>query len=217
MQNNKYTFEELKEIIHRLRKECPWDSVQTHQSLKNCLIEESYEVLEAIDKDDGEMMADEMGDLLMQILLHAEIGAEEEKYTFEDVCDALARKMVRRHPAIFNPGGQIESWDEIKKKEKKLSSEAEFLKNFSKSLPALQRSVKISKKMRQWGKEEDQISRYTEEIEEILRNIKKNEDASDAEIGAILYAVSGICGLSDRSPEIILNNFLENFTKTLEK
>lgn len=217
MQNNKYTFEELKEIIHRLRKECPWDSVQTHQSLKNCLIEESYEVLEAIDKDDGEMMADEMGDLLMQILLHAEIGAEEEKYTFEDVCDALARKMVRRHPAIFNPGGQIENWDEIKKKEKKLSSEAEFLKNFSKSLPALQRSVKISKKMRQWEKEEGQISRYTEEIEEILRNIKKNEDASDAEIGAILYAVSGICGLADRSPEIILNNFLENFTKTLEK
>lgn len=217
MEDKKYTFAELREIIHRLRKECPWDSVQTHKSLKNCLLEESYEVLEAIDKDDGGMMADEMGDLLMQILLHAEIGAEEEKYTFEDVCDALAKKMVRRHPAIFNPGGQAESWDEIKKKEKKLSTEAEFLENFSKSLPALQRSVKFSKKLRQWEKEEGSIERYTEEIKEILQNIEKNKDASDDEIGAILYAVSGICGLSERSPEIILNNFLENFAKTLEK
>ena len=217
MENKKYTFEELRQIVHRLRKECPWDRVQTHQSLKNCLLEESYEVLEAIEKNDGKMMADEMGDLLMQILLHAEIGAEEGNYTFEDVCDALATKMVRRHPKIFNPDGACESWEEIKKKEKKLSSEAEILENISKFLPALQRSMKFSKKMSDWGKEDARKESYAEKIEEILRKSKENDSLSDADLGAFLYAASGFCGCFDRSPEIILNNFLENFAKTLEK
>lgn len=217
MQDKKYTFEELQAIIRTLRKRCPWDSVQTHASLKNCLVEEAYEVLEALDSGDGAKMADEMGDLLMQILLHAEIGEEAGEYTFSDVCDALAHKMVRRHPAIFSPGSEAESWDEIKKKEKNLASETEILENISKYLPALQRSMKFSQKMRKWGKEEENISRYLEKIEENLQNIEKTQDATDVQIGAILYAVSGICGLSNRSPELILNNFLENFAKTLEK
>lgn len=217
MENKKYTYEELREIVHRLRKECPWDSVQTHKSLENCLLEESYEVLEAIEKNDGKMMADEFGDLLMQILLHAEIGAEEGTYTFEDICDALATKMVRRHPAIFNPGAECENWEEIKKKEKKLDSEAEILENISKFLPALQRSMKFSKKMSEWEKTDGRKESYAENIKEILRKSEKNESLTDADLGALLYAASGFCGCFDRSPEIILNNFLENFAKTLEK
>ena len=213
-----YTMEELIEIVSILRKECPWDSVQTHASLKNCLIEETYEVLEALDSGDGKMMADEMGDLLMQILIHAEIGKEEGEYNLSDVVNALANKMVRRHPKIFSNGEtEVQNWEEIKKNEKKLTSQAEILENISKYLPSLQRSMKFSKKMQEWNLEERDISRKCEISKEILSKIEKGEEVSEEEFGKLLYTVSAISGLKYGSPEIILNNFLENFTKTLEK
>lgn len=215
----RYTMDELIEIVSILREKCPWDSVQTHASLKNCLIEETYEVLEALDSGDGKMMADEMGDLLMQILLHAEIGKEAGEYTLEDVTTALSEKMIRRHPKIFsgNEGSEEQNWDEIKKKEKNLGSEAEILENISKYLPALQRSMKFSQKLQKWGKEEKDISRKCEISKEILSKLEQGEKPSEREIGKLLYSVSAICGEIYGSPEIILNNFLENFAKTLEK
>lgn len=214
----KYTMDELIEIVSRLRKECPWDSVQTHESLKTCLIEETYEVIEAIDEGDGNMMADEMGDLLMQILLHAEIGKEEEKYDLSDVVSSLANKMVRRHPKIFgSEENSPQSWDEIKKKEKKLETNADFLKNISKNLPALQRSLKFSKNLRKWEIEKDSISQFCEKSKDILSKIEKSQYASEEELGQLLYNISAICGLFGGSGELILNKFLENFTKTLEK
>lgn len=214
----RYTMDELIEIVSILRKECPWDSVQTHSSLKNCLIEEAYEVLEALDSGNGEMMADEMGDLLMQILLHAEIGKEAGEYTLEDVTTALANKMIRRHPQIFKQSENLgETWDEIKQKEKKLGSEAEILENISKYLPALQRSMKFSQKMQKWGKDNDDISRKCARIKEILSKIEQGEKPEEYEIGKILYSISSVCGSLYGSPELILNNFLENFAKTLEK
>ncbi|MBQ7039183.1 MAG: MazG family protein [Clostridia bacterium] len=214
----RYTMDELIEIISILRKKCPWDSVQTHESLKNCLIEETYEVLEALDSGDGKMMADEMGDLLMQILIHAEIGKEEGEYTLDDVVSALANKMVRRHPSIFpESGNDGKSWDEIKKNEKNLGSEAEILQNISKYLPALQRSMKFSQKMQKWGKEKEDISSYCEEMRAILSKIEQGEKPSEHEFGKFLYSASAVCGEFKGSPEIILNNFLENFAKTLEK
>lgn len=218
MEEKRYTMEELIGIVRILRRECPWDSVQTHDSLKVCLLEEAYEVLEAIDSGSGEKMADEMGDLLMQILLHAEIGKEQGEYTLEDVTSALANKMIRRHPKIFDKENKTpQNWEEIKKKEKNLGSEAEILENISKYLPALQRSQKFVQKLQKWGKEENDLGRYIEICQEILSNIEKVGNASDAEIGQLLYAVSGLCACLDRSGELILNKFLENFTKTLEK
>lgn len=215
---NNYTMEELIEIVAKLRKECPWDSVQTHSSLKNCLIEEAYEVLEALDSGDGKMMADEMGDLLMQILIHAEIGKEAGEYTLSNVVNALADKMIRRHPKIFSGNENSEqNWEEIKKKEKKLSSQAEILENISKYLPALQRSMKFSKKLQEWEIEERDIARKCEISKEILSKIETGEKLDEEEIGKLLYTISSICGSEYGSPEIILNNFLENFAKTLEK
>ena len=213
----RYTKEELIEIISILRKECPWDRVQTHESLKNCLIEETYEVLEALDSGNGEMMADEMGDLLLQILLHAEIAKENGEYTLDDVVSTLANKLVRRHPNVFKSDDKdIKSWDEIKKKEKKLGSNAQVLENISKYLPALQRSLKFSEKLQKWGIEEASIERYCEISKDILSKIEKGEKPTEYELGKLLYTISAICGLFEGSAELILNKFLENFAKTLE-
>ena len=121
-----YTFNELTDIIAQLRSEngCPWDKEQTHESLKKCLIEESQEVLDAIDQEDMENLCEELGDLLLQILLHSQIASENNHFTIQDVINVLSEKMIRRHPHVFGDvkvNSSEESsklWQEIKKQEK---------------------------------------------------------------------------------------------------
>ena len=120
------TFSDLVGLIARLRAPdgCPWDRAQTHSSLRPYVLEEAHEVIEAIDKGDPDSLADELGDLLLQVLLHSQIAAESGQFTIEDVIDGLARKMIRRHPHVFaDAPSDIDSvrrtWDEVKKKEGK--------------------------------------------------------------------------------------------------
>ncbi len=121
-----YTLDDLKEIITRLRAKdgCPWDSVQTHESMKRYLVEETSEVLEAIDNNDSDNLCEELGDLLYQIMIHAEIEKEKGIFTIEDVIDSIAWKMVKRHPNVFGgpelPEGLTgaERWAEIKRLER---------------------------------------------------------------------------------------------------
>lgn len=122
----KYTLEDLLEIVNTLRSEngCPWDREQTHESLKVCLVEESNEVLEAIDNKDDENLVEELGDVFLQVLMHSQIGKEEGRFCFEDVVQAVSEKMIRRHPHVFgdakasNPEEALKNWKEAKAKEK---------------------------------------------------------------------------------------------------
>jgi len=118
-----YTFEDLKEIVKKLRAEdgCPWDRVQTHESMKRYLVEECAEVLEAIDNKDAENLCEELGDVLYQIMIHSEIEKEKGAFGIDDVVDGICRKMVRRHPRVFGgeDGKKALSWEEIKSLEKK--------------------------------------------------------------------------------------------------
>ena len=118
-----YTFEDLKEIGKKLRAEdgCPWDRVQTHESMKRYLVEECAEVLEAIDNKDAENLCEELGDVLYQIMIHSEIEKEKGEFDIDDVVDGICRKMVRRHPRVFGgeDGKKALSWEEIKALEKK--------------------------------------------------------------------------------------------------
>ena len=126
-----YSFEELTDIIARLRGEggCPWDRKQTHESMIKCLREESEEVIEAIEKQDDENLCEELGDVMLQVLMHSQIAAEENRFTIEDVVDMLAKKLVRRHPHVF--GDQkaltaeegLASWNAVKAREKALRQE----------------------------------------------------------------------------------------------
>lgn len=125
--NRKYDFNDLIEIISQLRSPggCPWDIEQTHDSLKKCLIEESGEVIEAIDNRDDENLCEELGDLLLQVIMHAQIASEERRFTIDDVIQGVSEKMIRRHPHVFGDekiSSQEESlnlWKKIKEKEKK--------------------------------------------------------------------------------------------------
>ena len=121
-----YTFDDLKQILEKLRDKengCPWDSVQTHESMKKYLVEECGEVLEAIDNQDTENLCEELGDVLLQVLMHSQIAEEEGRFTIDDVINEIARKMIRRHPHVFGDGHADSSaevllnWEEIKKAE----------------------------------------------------------------------------------------------------
>ena len=123
---DKYTFSELREIIAELRSEhgCPWDRKQTHESLKKCLTDECDEVIAAIDNQDIENLCEELGDILLQVMLHSQIAEENGEFTVEDVIGVLCRKMIRRHPHVFGdeacqtPEESLELWNEIKRQEK---------------------------------------------------------------------------------------------------
>lgn len=154
----KYTFDDLAGIITVLRSEngCPWDRAQTHTSIRKNLIEETYEVCEAIDTDDTALMREELGDLLMQVMLHSEIAKEEERFDIDDVVDEVSRKLVVRHPHVFadvdadTPEKALLSWEAVKaatKKDKRKSS----LDGIPPSLPALMRASKLINKAKKAG------------------------------------------------------------------
>lgn len=126
MSDKKYTYEDFIEIIARLRAPdgCPWDREQTHESLKKCLLEESGEVIEAIDNKDDENLCEELGDVLLQVVMHAQIAAEEGRFTMDDVLQGISEKMVRRHPHVFGDAKVssveegLDLWNSIKEQEK---------------------------------------------------------------------------------------------------
>ena len=148
-----YTAEQLLEVIRILRDPengCPWDKVQTHASIRKNFLEETCEVLEAIDADDADMLCEELGDVLMQVAFHAAIEEERGRFTFEDVCRAVCEKLVFRHPNIFaasaaeNAG--INGWDALKNKEKGRTTLADELATVPATLPALMRAQKLQKR-----------------------------------------------------------------------
>ena len=148
----KYTFLDLLTIMETLRGEngCPWDKAQTHQSIKKHTVEESYELIEAIDSGDPKKIADESGDLLLQVVFHAAIAKDNGEYTIDDVTDAICKKMMHRHPHIFE-GKAAADWDEIKRRDRKQKTVTEELKGISSYLPSLMRAEKAQGKLKKAG------------------------------------------------------------------
>ncbi len=146
--DKKYTFEEFMDIIRYLRsdKGCPWDRKQTHESLERYMLEEAYESVEAIRNGDLDNLCEELGDVLLQIALHASIAEEKGEFGIEDIITAESEKMIRRHPHVFanqediDAGQVVKNWDEIKKEEKNQKNTSDILLNIPKALPALVRA-----------------------------------------------------------------------------
>lgn len=141
-----YTADDLAAIIAILRDPdngCPWDKVQTHRSIRMNFLEEAYEAVDAIDLDDPELLCEELGDVLMQVVFHAQIEREAGHFTFAEVCDGVCRKLLDRHPHIFHGDESIKDWDSLKNKEKGRLTLADDLESVPRALPALMRAAKL--------------------------------------------------------------------------
>lgn len=208
----KIKFYEFCEIIEKLRAPggCPWDREQTHETLKKNLLEEAYEANDAIDEGDPMKMADELGDVLLQVVMHAQIGKEEGTFTIDDVTDIVSRKMIERHPHVFgdvkvkNSDEVLDNWEKIKKEKRGQKTVYESMESVTKSLPALSRAVKVIGKA----------------VKGNLYEIEKDDNISKEEIGAILFE---LCALSyekgvDPEEELALytKKFIKNF-KNIEE
>ncbi len=221
----KYTYEELLEIIARLRGEngCPWDIEQTHESLTGCLLEESYELVEAIQNKDIPNMQEELGDVLLQVVMHAQIAKEAGEFTMEDVVNDIAGKMVYRHPHVFGDIKDVNTaedvlvnWEKLKQEEKNEMTPYESLERVAKALPALTRSQKVYKKAKKAGLVEEEISEVLSQIKqkvEALENSQQNVENMqfDEEIGGLLLHIVKLSTFFNINAEFALTKSMEKF------
>ena len=206
---------------------CPWDKVQTRESLKPYLVEETYEVLEALDANDPEKIKDELGDLLYQILFHSKISSLKGEFNFRDVINNLSEKMVRRHPHVFKegelntPDQVVKQWEEIKRNEKNQANQKSILDNIPKNLPSLLRAQKLQKKTAKEGFDWDQINdvfdKLDEEIAEFKEAVLKKKSADiQNEIGDIIFVITNIAKCYKIDAEEALRSTNNKFIKRFQ-
>jgi tetrapyrrole methylase family protein/MazG family protein len=231
-------FEKLVAVQARLRSPngCPWDREQTHQTLRTYLIEEAYEVLEALDSGDDAKFAEEMGDLLLQIVFHSQIANEEGRFSVSDVLREIHDKMVRRHPHVFgeirakDSAEVLRNWEQIKAHENRLKSEADktsanktaaepsLLDGVSRALPATLEGFQLTRKAARigfdWEDAGGVIEKLAEETEE-LRNALNSEDEGriEVELGDLLFAAINLSRFLKTDPEIALKKANSKFSR----
>ena len=217
-------FDKFVEILKTLRSDhgCPWDREQTHKSLRQNLIEEAYEVIESIDNDDNANLREELGDVLLQIVMHSVIAEEENAFTIEDVIDEVSEKMIRRHPHVF---GDVEAdtseevlknWDAIKKQEKQEKTIGESMQRIPKALPANIRAEKVQKKAAKVGFD---FSNYKEALEKVYEELRELEEAKttentseiEEEFGDLLFALVNLSRFLQINAENSLTNATNKF------
>ncbi len=230
MEEKKYTLDDLVQVIRILRGEngCPWDRVQTHASIRQDMLEEAYEAADAIDKGNMENLCEELGDVLMQVVFHAEIEAEKGGFTIEDVIRGICEKMVYRHPHVFG-NGEVQAdtaeqvlvnWEELKKKEKHTETQTEVMKNVPDALPALIRARKVQKKAADVGFDFPDalgaIQKVYEEIQELEESVKLENGTEEEEFGDILFALVNISRFLKINPEFALTKAIKKFINRFE-
>lgn len=226
----KKLFESLVDVIATLRGEngCPWDREQTHSSLKSTLIEETYETVEAIDSGDSNHLREELGDLLLNIMLQAQIADESENFDIYEVIESLTEKLIRRHPHVFgnvdveNADEVIKNWESIKSQEKGYEDRESVLDGIPDALPALLRGQKIQKRAARVGFDWDNISdvfnKVEEELNEVNDSLKNdNQDEIEMEIGDLLFAVVNLCRFVDLQAEETLRKANRKFVNRFKR
>ena len=231
------SFEELVGLMKKLRSDggCPWDKEQNHESLKPYLIEETYEVIDAIDSGNDDKLKDELGDLLYQILFHSQISEEKGAFTINDVLALGVEKMTRRHPHVFGNSRAdtadevLEQWHEIKKGEEGHKERKYVVDGLPKHLPALQKAQKIQKKVSRVGfdwsdisdviaKVEEEFAEFKEEIKHIKNDIpldeqvNSNKVAIEEELGDFLFAIVNLSRFLKLETENVLQKAINKFS-----
>ena len=230
IKKERYSFNDLLRIMDRLRGKngCPWDKEQTHTSLKQYLLEESHEVLEAIDEDDMQKLYDELGDVMLQVVFHACIAKQAGEFDISDITSAICQKMITRHPHIF---GRVKAatskdvlinWEAIKKKEKGLETYTEVLRDIPNNLPALMRSCKVQKKAADigfdWEDPQGAVDKIKEETIELMQEYEQHggEDRIKQEAGDLLFSVVNLCRMLHVEPETALLQTTQKFINRFE-
>ncbi|MBQ9844653.1 MAG: MazG family protein [Oscillospiraceae bacterium] len=220
---DRYDINDLLKIIEMLRDPvngCPWDKVQTHKSIRKNFIEETYEAVEAIDTDDKELMQEELGDVLMQVLLHAQFEAEEKVFDFGDVVNGTAQKLVLRHPHIFagfdnkTVDGVLQKWEEIKQQEKGQKTVSETLDAVPKSFPALMYAQKLQKRAAAGGLVEQNAEKTVQslhaQLDAVLAQLQAGESCTEL-VGQLLFDTVALAAATKNDAEEVLG--LENSRK----
>ena len=217
-------FNKLIKILKRLRNPingCPWDRKQTLHSLKEYVLEEAYELVEAIEMGSVERQKEELGDLLLQIVFLSQLHREKGHFTIKEVVETINRKLIRRHPHIFGDArvrtaeDVRKNWEKIKKKEKKKMS---ILSDYSARMPALAHAKRIAEQASSVGFDWDEPLKALEKVEEEIEELKKeiragNRDRIEEEIGDMLFAIANVSRLAKINPEFALKNTNHKFVK----
>jgi len=201
---------------------CPWDRKQTHDSIRQCLIEEAYEVVDAIDNKDYDNFIEELGDLLLQVVFHGQIAKEEGYFNIYDIYNAICKKLINRHPHVFgetkagNEGEALKSWENIKSKEKLIESHSERLRDVPKALSPLSKSYKIQKLAADvgfdWPDVSGAVSKIHEELDELLAEYEKlDKNKIENELGDLLFAIVNFARFLKINPDIALNKTVNKF------
>jgi tetrapyrrole methylase family protein/MazG family protein len=227
--------------VLRGEKGCPWDKEQTHQSLRPYLIEESYEVIEAIDLNDPAKIREELGDLLLQVVFHAQLAEEAGTFTYADVVDGICEKMIRRHPHVFGEvkvdgvAGVLDNWQKIKAKEKGEQPETKthsLLKGIPPGIPALQRAEKVQSRATKvgfdWPSIDGPLDKVREELDELLEVWRNDPEAArwtpdqrqdrlEEEFGDLLFALVNVGRFLHLHPELALNRTVDKFVRRFKQ
>ena len=225
----KYDINDLREIMKELRSEhgCPWDKEQNHKSIRMDVLEEAYEVAEAIDSEDPALLKEELGDLLLQVIFHSELESEQGSFDFDDVCDGICKKLVYRHPHVFgdlkvNTSAEVlKNWDILKSKSKNEEKASDRLRSVPKLLPALMRAEKVGKRAANAGMDfrsvDEVIERLKSEIKELEDAMNEGSDIkTEEELGDILFACTNLSRFlkkdSEKALTFAVNKFIIRFS-----
>lgn len=219
-----YNIDDLCEIMKILRSEngCPWDREQDHKSIRKNFIEETYEAIEAIDTEDTELLKEELGDVLMQVVFHSRMEEEINSFNFGDVVDGVCKKLITRHPHVFsdlkldNSEEVLKNWDKIKQKEKSQTKTYETLEQVSKALPALMRAEKVQQRAKKVGFDFENVNQSLDKLKEEIQEFEEimyseNLDKVHEEIGDILFSCVNISRFFGGDSEKLLTNSIEKF------
>ncbi|MFV0413908.1 MAG: nucleoside triphosphate pyrophosphohydrolase [Oscillospiraceae bacterium] len=223
-----YTVQDLLAIVEILRSPggCPWDREQTHESIRKNLIEETYEVADAIDQQDTHLLCEELGDLLLQVMLHTEMEKEKGTFTFDDVCDGLCKKLVYRHPHVFgqavaNTSEQVvANWEPLKNAEKGRKTAADRLNSVPQSLPALMKSEKLQKRAAEFGFAYNSAGQAMADLEAEVQELKEaiaTGENTVGELGDVLFAAVNVAGKLHTDAEEALTLSAGRFAARVKK
>ena len=220
----KYGIDDLLKIMEILRSPggCPWDAEQTHESIKKDFIEETYEVIEAINKQDKDLLLEELGDVLLQVAFHAQIEKEQGSFDFSDVADGICKKLIERHPHVFgsvnvsSTDEVLSNWDDIKRKSKGQKTQGSSMLKVPKELPALMRAQKLQSKAKKAGFDWDDMSGALYALESEIKELKlaigeKNADSIEDEFGDVLFSCVNVARFIDVDSEQALTRANDKF------